>query len=125
MFPLPYWFVVILILFCSILLDLIVIVNSKKKNYLELSIIFILFWLLSFFLVSKFIYLHRGFDSYLEFYLTSAIEISLSLDNILVFVAIFNFMSINDRHQHKILFLGIISAIIFRILITYKFIFPE
>jgi tellurite resistance protein TerC len=48
-------------------------------------------------------------------YLTGLIiEKSLSVDNLFVFVVLMNFFAIKPIHQHRVLFYGIIGALIFR-----------
>ncbi|QWR77349.1 TerC/Alx family metal homeostasis membrane protein [Candidatus Magnetomonas plexicatena] len=43
------------------------------------------------------------------------IELSLSVDNLFVFMAIFSSFSIKNEYQHRILYYGILGAIVFRI----------
>ncbi len=50
----------------------------------------------------------------LEFLTGYIIEKALSVDNIFVFVVVFGFFSIPARYQHRVLFFGIIGALIFR-----------
>jgi tellurite resistance protein TerC len=50
----------------------------------------------------------------LEFLTGYVIEKSLSVDNIFVFVMVFSFFAIPARYQHRVLFYGILGAIIFR-----------
>lgn len=50
----------------------------------------------------------------LEFLTGYVIEESLSVDNIFVFVVVMSYFSIPAKYQHRVLFLGIIGAIIFR-----------
>ena len=50
-------------------------------------------------------------QEYLAAYL---IEKSLSLDNLFVFLIIFNSLNIPKRHQHEVLFWGIMGAVVFR-----------
>ncbi|MCZ2154117.1 MAG: TerC family protein [Bryobacterales bacterium] len=50
----------------------------------------------------------------LEFLAGYVIEESLSIDNIFVFVVVMNYFAIPAKYQHRVLFLGIIGAIIFR-----------
>ncbi|GLR16135.1 TerC/Alx family metal homeostasis membrane protein [Portibacter lacus] len=48
-------------------------------------------------------------------YLTGyAIELSLSIDNLFVIAVIFATFKVPDIHQHKLLFLGILGALVFR-----------
>ncbi len=55
-------------------------------------------------------------QSALEFLTGYIIEKSLAVDNIFVFVVVFSFFAIPAKYQHRILFLGIIGALIFRII---------
>lgn len=50
----------------------------------------------------------------LEFLTGYVIEKSLSIDNIFVFVVVFGFFSIPTKYQHRVLFYGILGALIFR-----------
>ena len=50
----------------------------------------------------------------LEFLTGYIIEKSLSVDNIFVFVLVFSYFSIPAKYQHRVLFYGIIGALIFR-----------
>jgi len=52
----------------------------------------------------------------LEFLTGYIIEKSLSIDNIFVFVIVFNFFAIPPKYQHRVLFYGIIGALLFRII---------
>lgn len=50
----------------------------------------------------------------LEFLTGYLIELFLSVDNLFIFIVIFKFFSIPQIHQHRILFYGILGALIFR-----------
>jgi tellurite resistance protein TerC len=50
----------------------------------------------------------------LEFLTGYVIEYSLSVDNIFVFILIFSYFKVDERYQHKILFWGILGALIMR-----------
>lgn len=50
----------------------------------------------------------------LEFLTGYIVEKSLSVDNIFVFVIVFAYFSIPSKYQHRVLFYGIIGALIFR-----------
>ncbi|MBX7143298.1 MAG: TerC family protein [Oligoflexia bacterium] len=52
----------------------------------------------------------------LEFLTGFLIEKSLSIDNLFVFVVIFTFFRIPAQYQHRVLFFGIIGALLFRAL---------
>lgn len=50
----------------------------------------------------------------LEFLTGYIVEKSLSVDNIFVFVLIFSYFAVPSKYQHRVLFYGIIGALIFR-----------
>jgi tellurite resistance protein TerC len=50
----------------------------------------------------------------IEFLTGCVIEKSLSVDNIFVFVMVFTYFGIPSKYQHRVLFYGILGAIIFR-----------
>lgn len=50
----------------------------------------------------------------LEFLTGYVVEKTLSVDNIFVFVMVFSYFAIPSKYQHRVLFFGIIGALIFR-----------
>lgn len=56
----------------------------------------------------------RGSQPALEFVTGYLIEYSLSIDNIFVIVLIFSYFRIPDKYQHRVLFWGIIGALVMR-----------
>jgi len=63
---------------------------------------------------AAFIYKWRGPERALEFIAGYLIEYSLSIDNIFVIVLIFSYFRIAEKHQHRVLFWGIIGALLMR-----------
>jgi tellurite resistance protein TerC len=55
-------------------------------------------------------------QSALEFLTGYVVELSLSVDNIFVFVVVFNFFGIPAHLQHRVLFFGILGALVFRVI---------
>jgi tellurite resistance protein TerC len=60
------------------------------------------------------VYFWRGPEVGLQFLTGYLIEKSLSIDNIFVFVLLFSYFSVPSKYQHKVLFWGIIGALIMR-----------
>lgn len=60
------------------------------------------------------IYVWRGPETALEFLTGYVIEKSLSLDNIFVFVLVFSYFRVPALYQHKVLFWGILGALVMR-----------
>jgi len=55
-------------------------------------------------------------DAALEFLAGYVVEKALAVDNIFVFVAVFSYFAIPPRYQHRVLFYGILGALVFRAL---------
>jgi tellurite resistance protein TerC len=68
---------------------------------------------------NSFIYYVFGETKALEFFTGYIIEKALSVDNIFVFVLIFSFFHIPAIYQHKVLFWGIIGALIMRVIFIF------
>lgn len=62
------------------------------------------------------VFLVRGYDSALEFLAGYLLEESLSVDNLFVFLLLFSYFKVPADYQHKVLFWGIIGALIMRAL---------
>jgi tellurite resistance protein TerC len=60
------------------------------------------------------IYFWHGRTPSLEFVTGYVIELSLSVDNLFVFLLIFRYFKVSPAHQHKVLFWGILGALIMR-----------
>jgi tellurite resistance protein TerC len=61
-----------------------------------------------------FVYLELGTGKALEFSTGYLVELALSLDNVFVFIVIFRYFKVPARYQHRVLFYGILGAIILR-----------
>ena len=55
-----------------------------------------------------------GQDKALEFFTGYLIEKSLSVDNVFVFALIFSYFAVPSQYQHKVLFWGILGALVMR-----------
>jgi tellurite resistance protein TerC len=58
----------------------------------------------------------RGHDAALEFLAGYLLEESLSVDNLFVFLLVFSYFKVPADYQHKVLFWGIIGALVMRAL---------
>jgi tellurite resistance protein TerC len=60
------------------------------------------------------VFYHKGRVSGMEFLAGYVIELSLSVDNVFLFIVIFKYFSVPPKYQHRILFWGILSAVVLR-----------
>jgi tellurite resistance protein TerC len=58
--------------------------------------------------------LWHGRTASLEFVTGYVIELSLSVDNLFVFLVIFRFFKVPSQHQHRVLYWGILGALVMR-----------
>lgn len=61
----------------------------------------------------------NGHDKALEFFTGYVIEYSLSVDNIFVFILIFGYFNVQPEYRHKVLFWGIMGALVMRGLMIF------
>src|SRR5512138_1803129 len=60
------------------------------------------------------VYFWRGRATALEFAAGYLVEESLSVDNLFVFLLIFKYFRVPQAYQHKVLFWGIVGALVMR-----------
>jgi tellurite resistance protein TerC len=95
-------------------LDLSVFHRHARRESTRQALLWSAIWIglgLSFSLVVWATRGHQGALAYLTAYL---IEESLSVDNLFVFLALFTYFGVAPEYQHRVLFWGILGAIVFR-----------
>ena len=60
------------------------------------------------------LYVWQGHQAALEFVTGYVLELSLSVDNLFVFLVIFNYFAVPDEQQHRVLFWGVLGALLMR-----------
>ena len=55
----------------------------------------------------------------LEFFTGFIVELCLSVDNVFVFIVIFQYFRVEPKHQHRVLFWGILGAVVMRALFIF------
>ena len=66
-----------------------------------------------------FVYKFMGKEKALEFFTAYLIEKSLSIDNIFVMILIFAYFQVPQAYQHKVLFWGILGALVMRVIFIF------
>ena len=88
--------------------------RDDKPIPLKSAIYWSLFWVSIAFVFAGFLYVHHGKEVASLFVTGYALEKVLSVDNLFVIMAIFSWFSVPDGYRHRILYWGIIGAIVFR-----------
>jgi tellurite resistance protein TerC len=111
-----FWIGFHIFVFIMLALDLGVFHKHTHKIPVKEAIIWSCVWISLALIFDLFIYLNKDFGPVkaLEFLTGYVIEYSLSVDNIFIFILIFSYFAVNQQYQHKILFWGILGALIMR-----------
>lgn len=90
---------------------------SKKGAVVTLkkALVQTIFWVALAMAFGVFMYVYDGQQKALEYLSAYLMEWSLSIDNIFVFILIFSFLSINEKFFGRVLLIGILLAVFFRI----------
>jgi tellurite resistance protein TerC len=104
--------------FVLVLLALDLGVFHRKSHVISLkeALLWSGIWIVIALLFNAFVYYWHGSKAATEFLAGYLIERSLSVDNLFVFVLIFSYFRVADKYQHKVLFWGILGALIMRAL---------
>jgi tellurite resistance protein TerC len=102
-----------------LVLDLGVFNRKSHEIKVKEALLWSLFWITLSMIFNLGIYYFRGTDVALEFFTGYIIEKSLSVDNIFVFLMIFTYFKVSPKYQHKVLFYGILGALVFRAIFIF------
>ncbi|MBI4971073.1 MAG: TerC family protein [Candidatus Omnitrophica bacterium] len=105
-------------LFVVVMLFLDLFVFHKKDHAIKIreALAWTVFWITLAALFNLGVYFFQGPHKALEFTTGYLIEYSLSVDNLFVFLLIFNYFRVPHHYQYKVLFWGILGAVVSRII---------
>jgi len=108
-------------LFVTIMLILDLFVFHKESHEIKIkeALIWSCVWISLALLFNYGVYLWFGKVKALEFLTAYVIEKSLSIDNLFVFIMIFGYFNVSPKYQHKILFWGILGALVLRAIFIF------
>ena len=114
-----FWIGFFVFVLIMLALDLFVFHKENEVIKVKSALLWSMFWIglaLAFNIV---VYMTLGQTKAIEFFTGYLIEESLSIDNLFVFIMIFGFFKIEPKFQHRVLFWGIIGAIVFRAIFIF------
>src|SRR5882672_136123 len=76
-------------------------------------------WVALAMLFASLVFYHQGSQRGLEFLTGYLIELSLSVDNLFVFLLIFSYFKVPTRYQHRVLFWGLLGALVLRLTMIF------
>lgn len=98
-----------------LILDLGVFHRKSSVITIKEALLWTCVWVFMAFLFNVFVYYYFGEETAFEFFTGYLIEKSLSVDNIFVMILIFTYFNVPSAYQHKVLFWGILGALVMRV----------
>ncbi|HEX3104580.1 MAG TPA: TerC/Alx family metal homeostasis membrane protein [Terriglobales bacterium] len=95
-------------------LDLFVFHRKPHAVRTREALIWSTVWIAMALLFNALVYFHFGAQRGLEFLTGYLIEKALAIDNLFVFAVIFSYFKIQPADQHRVLFWGVVGALVFR-----------
>jgi tellurite resistance protein TerC len=102
-----------------LVLDLGVFHRANKEIKIKEAIWLSVFWTAVALLFNLGVYWKLGSDSAMKFFAGYVLERSLSVDNLFVFVLVFNYFRVPPIYQYRVLFWGILGALVMRALFIF------
>jgi tellurite resistance protein TerC len=112
---LSWWVWFHVFVFAMLALDLGVFHRKDKVISVKESLIWTVIWIGLALLFNLGVYKYMGSVEASEFLTCYVLEKSLSVDNIFVMTVIFSYFKVEPRFQHRVLFWGILGALLMRI----------
>lgn len=113
------WILFNLAILVFLLLDLGVLHKKNKEITFKEAVVMSLFWFVMALMFGGWIYYSRGEETAMAYFTGYLIEKALSVDNIFVFLMIFSIFQVPKHLLHKVLFWGILGAIVMRAIFIF------
>lgn len=97
-------------------LDLGVFHRKSQEVSVREALTWTCVWITTAMFFNLFVYYYFDQEKALEFFTGYLIEKSLSVDNIFVIILIFSYFKVPSAYQHKVLFWGILGALVMRVI---------
>lgn len=110
------WIMFNVFVLAMLALDQIIFHRRAHEIKVKEAVGWSIFWISLAFLFNAWIYFFKGHKAAFEFFAGYLIELSLSVDNLFVFLLIFSYFRVPALYHHTILFWGILGAQIMRAL---------
>ncbi|HSI06657.1 MAG: TerC family protein [Myxococcota bacterium] len=107
------------LVFCLLALDLGVFNRRAHTVSVREASMWTALWFSIAAAFNGFLYWRFGGEAALEFATCYLIEEALSVDNLFVFLVLFQFFEVESQNQHRVLFWGILGAMVFRALFVF------
>jgi tellurite resistance protein TerC len=103
------------VLLLALIFDLGLLSKKNQKVTIRQALYQTFFWVALALAFCIFVWIEKGQTTALEYISAYLMEWSLSIDNIFLFILIFSSFGVKEKHYGRVLLVGILMAIIFRI----------
>lgn len=117
--PVIFWVLFNAFVLVMLALDLGVFHRKSHEVSVKEALIWTFVWIFLALVFNAILYFWRGQQQALEFFTGYLVEKALSVDNIFVFIMIFTYFQVPAQYQHKVLFWGILGALIMRVIFIF------
>lgn len=114
------WIGFIAFIILLLVIDLGIFHRKSHEVKIKEALIWTGVWILLALIFNYGVYVFMGKEKAVEFLAGYLIEKSLSIDNLFVFIMLFTFFDVKPQYQHKVLFWGIIGALIMRAIFIFS-----
>lgn len=114
-----WWIGFFVFIFAMLVLDIAVFNKKAHEIKLKEALGWSAFWIALALVFNVLVYFTRGGESALQFFTAYIVEKSLSVDNLFVFLLLFTYFKVPNKFQHKVLFWGIIGALVMRFIFIF------
>lgn len=114
--PLLAWFAFLAVIVVLLAIDLGVFHRKSHTVSFREALTWTVVWVVLSSIFGGWLWMDQGQAKGIEFFTGYLIELSLSADNVFVFALIFGYFAVPPAYQHKVLFWGILSAIVLRLI---------
>lgn len=113
------WVVFSVLVAGMLVIDLGVLHRRAHEVRFREAVVWSVVWTVVAFLFNAGVFFMSGSQKGMEFLAAYLIERSLSFDNLFVFVAVFTYFAVEGKFQHRVLFWGILGALLMRGIFIY------
>ena len=113
-FPVWAWVAFTALVVLLLLLDLLVLARGSREIGFRQATVLSVFWIALALLFGATVFVLAGPQRGGEYLAGYVVEKSLSVDNVFVFALIFSYFAVPARYQYRVLFWGVVGALVLR-----------
>lgn len=113
--PIWAWGVFLMVVFAMLMVDLGVFHRKAHVLSFREAAFWSVVWVVVALIFNAVVWAWLGHQKALEFFTGYLVEKALSADNIFVFAVLFNYFAVPPEYRHRVLFWGVLGAIVFRL----------